>query len=330
MTAAPAPTRDAAETLSRGRALGRAYFAAQAAAGALWWCGVFAVPGVREATLGPLPPVTVAALDLPLFVLASALAAAGMRAPAWIAAGWTVLVAIGMALLATLTGAAGWGALLMIAAAVGSVAAALLARTGRLPAEWISIGPFAFRPAAPAAPGRNLRRTGRQIVLFWGLFLGVIPLLIAAVELRWGLRLPPTPWPPLAGAVLLPAASALGLWSGATMSARGRGTPLPSAMPTRLVVSGPYRVVRNPMAAAGIAQAAAVGLLFGSWLVVLYALCGAVFWHVIIRPVEEADLAARFGADYAEYRSRVRCWWPRRGAAGSGSSPRPRDDAFPG
>lgn len=38
----------------------RAYFAAQALAGAAWWVGVFTLPWIRTATLGGLDPVVVA------------------------------------------------------------------------------------------------------------------------------------------------------------------------------------------------------------------------------------------------------------------------------
>jgi len=64
-----------AVSVPRGAVLGRAYFGLQAALGA----------AVREATLGGLDPVLVAALDIPLFVVASALAAAGVRWACWIA-----------------------------------------------------------------------------------------------------------------------------------------------------------------------------------------------------------------------------------------------------
>ena len=82
-------------------------------------------------------------------------------------------------------------------------------------------------------------------------------------------------------------------------------------MPRRLVISGPYRVVRNPMAIAGITQGVAVGLMLGSWLVVVYTLCGSLVWNWVIRPFEEDDLAYRFGAEFEAYRSRVGCWIPR-------------------
>lgn len=101
-----------------------------------------------------------------------------------------------------------------------------------------------------------------------------------------------------------------GLWSCVTMALRGRGTPLPAETARELVVAGPYRWVRNPMALAGAAQTAGVGLWTGSWVVIALAAAGGVVWNALIRPVEEADLAARFGPAYDSYRREVRCWIP--------------------
>lgn len=300
----------ASPLLQLGHTLGRGYFAVQALAGSLWWLGVFTAPWVRELTLGGLDPVMVAALDLPLFVLASGIAATGLRPAAWIATVWTILVAVAMSLYATVTTEAGWGALLMLAAAAGSIAAALLLRDGRLPHERLLFGPFAFRPAKPASAARNVTRTGLQIALFWGLCLGVIPVVIWLIEARWGLAVEAPPVLRISGAVLFALASALALWAAISMSSRGEGTPLPSAMPRRLVISGPYRYVRNPMAITGITQGVAVGLMLGSWLVVVYALCGSLVWNWMIRPLEEADLERRFGAEFDDYRRHVGCWVP--------------------
>ncbi|WP_369076243.1 methyltransferase family protein, partial [Clavibacter michiganensis] len=141
---------------------------------------------------------------------------------------------------------------------------------GRIPTELVTSGPLRFRTADPhAGRHRHVLGTALQIVVFWGLFLGVFPLVIAAAETRWRLR-PPLPGPVVdvlgaTGLVVFVLASVLGLASAVSMSTRGAGTPLPSAMPNRLVVAGPYRVVRNPMALAGITQGAAVGLLTASW-----------------------------------------------------------------
>lgn len=292
---------------------GRRYFGVQAIAGAAWWVAVFASPVVREATLGSLDPVIVAFLDIPLFVVASAAAALGSRVAAVIATVWTILVTFGLAVYATVTTEAGWGVLLMVGAAGGSVIALSLMALGRVPTEWlVARGPFAFRQANPrAATAAHVATTGVQILFFWGLFLAAIPLVLAFAEQRWGLAAPFPSAAPLAGGVLLAAASALGLWSAAAMSTRGAGTPLPAAMPNRLVVAGPYRVVRNPMAIAGITQGIAVGLILSSWLVVAYAIAGSLVWNYAVRPLEEADLEARFGDEFRCYRTSVRCWWPR-------------------
>lgn len=188
---------------------GRRYFAVQAAAGAAWWIAVFASDAVREATLGRLDAPLVAALDIPLFVIGSAVVALGWRAAVWIVLPWTVLVTAGMAAYATVTGLAGWGALLMIGATTGSALAAALVLLDRLPSEWLFVGPFAFRRARPATPSGHLGRTGLQIVAFWGLFLVVLPLVIAWVERRWHLEIGMPAAVRVAGVVLLVAASAL-------------------------------------------------------------------------------------------------------------------------
>ena len=296
---------------------GRGYYALQAAGGALWWLAVAVSPAVRDATLGSLDPVVVAVLDLPLFVVASALAAAGLRLAAWVAAGWTLVVSVALAVYATITTEAGWGVLAMGPAAVASVAALCLVTTGRVPTRWIVSGPFAFRPAVPRAGSTaNLASTLAQIVVFWGFFLAVVPLVLRFLESRWGLDVA---WPlaPPVGLALLVLASALGLWAGFTMSVIGRGTPLPAAMPNRLVVAGPYRFIRNPMAVAGFVQGSAVGFVMSSWFVVGYGILGAVLWNYAIRPHEEGDLERRFGAPYRRYRDAVRCWIPGRPVAAS-------------
>ncbi|WP_144713630.1 isoprenylcysteine carboxylmethyltransferase family protein [Curtobacterium pusillum] len=295
---------------------GRWYFALQAVGGAASWIAVFTIPAVQTATLGSLQPFLVALADVPLFVVASALAAAGVRAAAVVTTIWTAAVAVALATWATVTTEAGIGVLIMTGAAVGSVLALSLVLLGRVPTEWVASGPLRFRTADPeAARRRHVLGTVVQIVVFWGLFLGVFPLVIAFAERRWQLH-PDLPGPVsvasvVTGAVVLVAASALGIASAAAMSTQGAGTPLPSAMPNRLVVAGPYRSVRNPMALAGITQGVAVGLLLTSWMIVVYALAGSIVWNCVVRPLEEADLEHRFGDDFRRYAERVRCWVPR-------------------
>ena len=255
--------------------------------------------------------VLVAAFDIPLFVAGSAVAALGLRWAAVVTTGWTILVAVGLAGYATITTEAGWGVVLMIAAAGASLVALGLVVYGRVPTAWIIAGPFAFRPSTRSGVATNVATTFGQIVFFWGFFLGVAPVVLSLLEKRWQLGIPFSPVVIGVGVVILVLASALGLWSGVTMSALGRGTPLPSAMPNSLVIAGPYRFIRNPMAVAGLVQGFAVGLISSSWLVLGYAVLGSVLWNYAVRPLEEDDLEQRFGADYRRYRDQVRCWVPR-------------------
>lgn len=155
-----------------------------------------------------------------------------------------------------------------------------------------------------------------QVLIFWGTFLWVLPMGVMELERRLGGVTFSHRGQSGIGMVVFGMASALGAWSALAMSWWGRGTPLPTATASRLVESGPYALVRNPMACAGIAQGFAVGWGMGSPMVMAYALFGGVVWHVCVRPVEELDMLQRFGEDYVAYQRRVGLWvprWPRRG-----------------
>lgn len=169
------------------------------------------------------------------------------------------------------------------------------------------------REARPAATAWNVAKTLGQIVVFWSTFLFILPALIYWLEGMLGLdRLRfAGSISRVAGVVVFAAASVLGFTSGMVMAVRGRGTPLPADCPRELVIAGPYRYVRNPMAVAGLSQGAGVGLFLGSPLILAYVLAGGLLWNYGVRPWEEADLARRFGEPFFAYRGAVRCWVPR-------------------
>jgi protein-S-isoprenylcysteine O-methyltransferase Ste14 len=280
------------------------------AATAAWWMALAASPAWRQSFLGPagefardLAPF--AAPDLGVLVPAALLAARGIargrrwaRAAAWTAAGATAYAALATVALWAQGRLAALGALTMAAATLGAALAAWSL-------DWDPERPF--RVATSTARSVHLARTLAETVVLWSVFLGVFPILIAATEreLGWELFVRGSMRTP--GWTLFAVASVLGLWSGWTMVAAGEGTPLPRDTARRLVVSGPYRWIRNPMTLAGLAQAVGVGLVLGSWAVVLYALVGAGVWNGFARPAEERDLAERFGAAYERYRATIPC-----------------------
>jgi protein-S-isoprenylcysteine O-methyltransferase Ste14 len=118
----------------------------------------------------------------------------------------------------------------------------------------------------------------------------------------------------VAGLVVGASGALLALWCIVTFSVIGRGTPAPFDPPRRLVVVGPYRLVRNPMyVGAGLALAGAA-LFYESWPLLGYCAVFLLMTHLFVVLVEEPVLRATFGDAYADYCRRVRRWWPRRRA----------------
>lgn len=91
---------------------------------------------------------------------------------------------------------------------------------------------------------------------------------------------------------------------------RGHGTPAPIDPPKKLVVEGPYRVVRNPMywsvATVMIGEALAFRSLALAKAGVAFFACSMLF----VMLYEEPILRHKFGAEYETYCRRVPRWIP--------------------
>jgi len=97
----------------------------------------------------------------------------------------------------------------------------------------------------------------------------------------------------------------------ARFALQGFGTPAPVAPPRKLVVTGLYRYVRNPMYVSVLAIILGQGLLFCEWRLFAY---GALFWlgcHLFVIGYEEPTLRRMFGAEYDVFCARVPRWIPR-------------------
>ena len=178
---------------------------------------------------------------------------------------------------------------------------------------WRRLVPERGQVARPASTRVNALRTIMQSLSMKAFFLVFWPALLYGAEGRLGLdawRFTSSLWKGAAIALFL-CGSALAESSACFLVARGEGTPLPTSCPARLVIAGPYRYLRNPMATGSLMQGVAIGLWLGSPLVLLYVAIGMAAWNFLARPWEERDLEARFGPAYARYRATVRCWIPR-------------------
>jgi protein-S-isoprenylcysteine O-methyltransferase Ste14 len=92
---------------------------------------------------------------------------------------------------------------------------------------------------------------------------------------------------------------------------QGEGTPAPNAPPTRLVVTGQYRHVRNPMYVALVAIVAGQAAWLGSVSLLVYASVLWALFHLRVILYEEPVLERQFGATFDAYRRGVRRWIPR-------------------
>ena len=167
-----------------------------------------------------------------------------------------------------------------------------------------------FRPSRSKSTRRNALMATLQTTTLWGLFLWLFPAAILQIQARAGIaRFDAGLWKTVAVCIFA-AAGLTGWYCGGLFVKYGKGTPMPLDQTTQLVILGPYRFVRNPMAALGILQGLTVGVWLGSWPVVVYAILGGAAWHTLARPYEEADLERRFGAPYSAYRATIHNWMP--------------------
>ena len=103
----------------------------------------------------------------------------------------------------------------------------------------------------------------------------------------------------------------LGISAVCEFARRGGGTPVPFDPPKRLVTTGPYAYIANPMQVAMTLVFLGWGALIGSWWVVAAAAMAIIYSAGIAAWDEGRDLRARFGHRWSAYRSEVRPWWPR-------------------
>lgn len=94
---------------------------------------------------------------------------------------------------------------------------------------------------------------------------------------------------------------------------RGDGTPAPWDPPKRLVLAGPYRHIRNPMALGVFLVLLGEAMVMESAALFLYLCLVVIFVHLFIVTFEERGLEARFGDTYRVYKERIPRWLPRLG-----------------
>jgi protein-S-isoprenylcysteine O-methyltransferase Ste14 len=137
----------------------------------------------------------------------------------------------------------------------------------------------------------------------------VLSAILIGLLLNWAYPLPifPHGGSNAAGIAMIILAIFIAISAGVQMR-KAHTTPNPYKPTTAIVQGGPYRFTRNPMYLSFCILYSGVALWANSaWSIFLLpVLIGAIMEWVIFR--EEAYLEGKFGAEYIEYKKRVRRW----------------------
>ncbi|MBN1613523.1 MAG: isoprenylcysteine carboxylmethyltransferase family protein [Deltaproteobacteria bacterium] len=138
-------------------------------------------------------------------------------------------------------------------------------------------------------------------------FLVVLTIFLALrVDAFFGLSRPlQFPWNYMVSLPLLASGALLWLWA-VLHFARARGTPVPVNPPAKLVDTGPYAYVRNPMLLGVFLILFAVAFLVGSSSL-LFVFAPAFIGCSILefKLIEEPELEKRLGEKYLDYKRRT-------------------------
>ena len=95
---------------------------------------------------------------------------------------------------------------------------------------------------------------------------------------------------------------------------RAQGTPAPIFPTQSTVVSGPYRINRNPMYCSVLAAVFGQAIFYKHWVLAVYGAALALSFHLFVVFCEKRALRARFDGEYEEFCRRVPRWIPSLGS----------------
>lgn len=124
-------------------------------------------------------------------------------------------------------------------------------------------------------------------------------------------KLPPTSLNVTASVPILSIGLFLMLWS-LLHFIKAKGTPVPFNPPLKLVTTGPYAHVRNPMLSGVFIVLFGLGILFRSVSLLFIFTPLFILLNVLeLRAIEEPELERRLGKEYLQYKKRIPMFIPR-------------------
>jgi protein-S-isoprenylcysteine O-methyltransferase Ste14 len=112
------------------------------------------------------------------------------------------------------------------------------------------------------------------------------------------------------GLIAVGVGSFLVIWSVWAQAVIGKGTPAPTAATQKLVITGPYAYIRNPMTLGAAVFYLGISFWHGSLAVFLLVLIvfAALLTYIYVH--ETRELAGRFGAEYLAYKEKTPFLFP--------------------
>ncbi len=102
------------------------------------------------------------------------------------------------------------------------------------------------------------------------------------------------------------------LWSTLVQWKIGKGTPAPIASTDKLVVTGPYKLCRNPIELGAIFYYLGIGTLADTLMTgIINMILAFIIGSLYHKFVEEKELQLRFGKEYEEYKKTTPFLFPK-------------------
>lgn len=120
----------------------------------------------------------------------------------------------------------------------------------------------------------------------------------------------PIQWSPILQILIplttIPLGAFILAWSITVQFKSGKGSPAHWAPTQKLIISGPYKLCRNPIQLGGMLyQLGIISLLSSITLGIIAALLMCILGTIYHKTIEEKELELRFGDEYKEYKKNI-------------------------
>jgi protein-S-isoprenylcysteine O-methyltransferase Ste14 len=115
------------------------------------------------------------------------------------------------------------------------------------------------------------------------------------------------------GVIIMWCGAALAIWCTILMNLFGKGTPLVTSAPQKILTRNIYSYVRHPMMWALMFVILGQALMYGHPILFIWLIALSRILYLVVVNYEEPQLERRFGESWEKYCQEVPRWFPRFG-----------------